>query len=140
MIDKNNTLFEIARHIKHRRLKKVLKNSDKTNKYLKSLDKVYLIGLWTQYGYREHYFTGEFDENNVPLIYDYYDFNGMFDEWHLMPIYHTTSAAKLCYVFDENVAIKITNALNMQNELKNNYFITEGSEQKNNLHNQMFKA
>lgn len=93
-------------------LKKVLQNTKETQDYLKTLDKVYLVGLWAKYGYREYYFTGHFDKQYEPLVYDYCDFNGECDEWHLMPLCQTTSGGKVCYVFDEKQAHTIANALN----------------------------
>ena len=38
-------------------MKKVLKNSKKTKKYLDSLPKIYLIGYWASAGIQEYYFS-----------------------------------------------------------------------------------
>ena len=45
-------------------MKKVLKNTLKTKKYLDKLPKIYLIACWASYGILEFPFTGKYVKEN----------------------------------------------------------------------------
>ena len=102
-------------------MKKVLKNTKKTRKYLETLPKIYLVGCWARYGVREYYYTNKNDKNGVPLVYDYYDGNGTCDLWELIPITETTCGAKLAYSQTKETAQGIADALNSV-ERSNTYY------------------
>lgn len=96
-------------------LRKVLKNNAQTLKYLNKLQKIYLIGFWANYGVQEYYFTGKYNKDNIPLVYNYYDANGTCDEYLLMPITHTTTGIiygwTTCEKFAETAANKFRTLL-----------------------------
>ena len=94
-------------------MKKVLNNNAKTKRYLDSCSKVYLIGCWAKYGFREFAFSGKFDNKKfAPLVWDYYDNNGTCDEWHLKNIFDTSSGRKIIWTFNKEDAKLISEALN----------------------------
>ena len=75
--------------------RKILKNTAKTKVYLDSLSKVYGIFLWAKWGILELPWSGKYTKGDiaVPLVYHYYDANGMCDEYHLVPITSCSSGA-----------------------------------------------
>lgn len=72
-------------------MKRILKNTAKTKKYLESLPKIYGIFLWAKWGMLELPWSGKYDKTGEPLVYIYYDANGMCDEYHLVPIHYASS-------------------------------------------------
>ena len=72
---------------------KVLVNSSETKKYLNSLPRVYIAACWAGWGVRDFPFSGKYADKDktIPLVWDYCDFNGTADEWHLISIYDTTT-------------------------------------------------
>ena len=97
--------------MKRRILKKRLECSPKNKEYIESLPKVYLVTCWVRYGVLELPFSGKF-KGNIPLVYDYRDYNGEHAEYVLCPIYDVTTGYSICYVFDENRAKRIADSLN----------------------------
>lgn len=94
-------------------MKKELKNTKKTKKYLESLHKIYLIGCWAHYGVREYPFTGKYSKNGtMPLVYDYDDHNGTCDSWFLRELVNTTTGAYVGFSFSKERAEIIADALN----------------------------
>jgi hypothetical protein len=75
--------------------RKILKNTAKTKAYLDSLPKVYGIFLWAKWGILALPWSGKYTKGDivVPLVYNYYDANGMYDEYHLVPITSCSSGA-----------------------------------------------
>jgi hypothetical protein len=76
-------------------LRKILKNTAKTKAYLDSLPKVYGIFLWAKWGILELPWSGKYTKGKtpVPLVYNYYDNNGTYDEYHLVPITYCSGGA-----------------------------------------------
>ena len=74
-------------------MRKILKNTAPVKEYLETLPKVYIAACWAGWGVAEFYFSGKYEdeEQTMPLVWDYYDGNGTTDEWHLIPIYQTTT-------------------------------------------------
>ena len=72
-------------------MKKVLYDTPKTKKYLDSLMKIYMIGIWIGCGVREHYFTGKCDKDGMPLVYDYYDGIWRDNHYKLKVIHYKTN-------------------------------------------------
>lgn len=88
-------------------MKKRLPNNQKTKEYLASLRKVYFVGVWAGWGYREHYFAGDFvveHDRFQPLVWDYDDHNGTDDAYYLRPIEFTTTGCMYTWTFDEHLA------------------------------------
>jgi hypothetical protein len=93
-------------------LRKVLKNTPKTKKYLDSLPKVYGIFLWAKWGMLELPWSGKYNKEGIPLVYHYYDCNGTCDEYHLVPITHCSSGAFWYWYSNKDTAKDIQNKLN----------------------------
>ena len=91
-------------------MRRVLSNTSKTKKYLETLPKLYIVGLWASYGVRVHYFSGKCDLDGMPLVYDYYDGNGTCDEWRLYRLDHTTTGCILAWTTEEAHARAIVNS------------------------------
>lgn len=89
-------------------MEKHLEFNNKNQKYINSLKKVYLIGCWARYGIMEFPFTGEFVEDELfgmtPLVYDFDDHNGTYDEWVLRKIQNTTTGQVIMYCFNKELA------------------------------------
>lgn len=101
-------------------MRKVLKNTSKTQEYLNSLPKIYIVGRWARYGVREYLFTEKyFSENgfSLPLVYDYYDGNGTCDEWRLCRIDHVTTGDIILWTQNEYVARRVAELFNKEIDL-----------------------
>lgn len=85
--------------------KNVLENCKETKEYLNSLPKVYIAACWAGWGVIDFPFSGRYldQQKTIPLVWDHCDFNGEADEWHLVPISHTTSGAIAGWSFDEKM-------------------------------------
>ncbi len=73
------------------RLKKYLECTPENRTYVESLPKIYLIGCWARYGIRECANTLQVDKEGIPLVYDYNDHNGCYEEYELVPIHRVTT-------------------------------------------------
>ena len=102
-------------------MKKVLKNSTKTKKYLEKLPKIYLVACWASYGIREYSFSGKYIKENgkdIPLVYDYDDHNGTCDNYWLRKITDTTTGSILIWTQNKAAAKTIANAMNVYIKFK----------------------
>jgi len=98
-------------------MRKVLKNTAKTQKYLDSLPKIYLVGCWARYGVREYPFTEKyFSENgiSIPIVYDYDDHNGTCDNWYLRRLYYVTTGQIIMWTQNKSVAYKVAELFNKE--------------------------
>ena len=93
-------------------MRKILKSTPRAKKYLDSLPKIYGIFLWAKWGILELHWTGKYNKEGEPLVYIYYDANGMCDEFHLVPISHASSGAFHGWYKDPNTADDIRLELN----------------------------
>ena len=93
-------------------IRKVLKSTLKTKKYLESLPKIYGVFLWAKWGILESYWSGKYNKVGIPLVYVYYDGNGCCDEYRLMPIVHASSGAFYGWYSDKAYAETIRDTLN----------------------------
>jgi hypothetical protein len=100
-------------------LRKTLKNTPKTRAYLDSLPKIYGIFLWAKWGILELRWSGKCDKNGMPLAYDYYDANGICDEYHLRPIDRCSSGSFLGWYNNWDKAKLVQKALNEELERRN---------------------
>lgn len=91
-----------------KKLKEHLEYNNKNEKYINSLSKVYLIGYWARYGVREYPYSGQMVEDEefgmTPLVYDFDDHNGTYNEWILRKIQNTTAGQVIMYCFKEQLA------------------------------------
>lgn len=92
------------------KLKSILKDTPKTKKFLNSLPKIYLIGCWADFGYRDYPCTDR-NKDGIPLVYEYYDGNGTTSEYHLMPITHVTTGRIYGWTVSEKCASTMVMAL-----------------------------
>lgn len=100
-------------------MKKTLKDTQKTIKFLKKLRPIYLVVCWAKYGTMSFPFSGKFIEKYgeyIPLVWDFDDHNGTSPLWHLRPIYDTTTGQCLTYSFNEKTAKIIAETFNKLNE------------------------
>lgn len=83
----------------------VLDNCKETREYLDSLPKVYIAACWAGWGVRDFPFSGRYldQQKTIPLVWDYCDFNGAADEWHLVPINRTTTGMIMGWSFNEKM-------------------------------------
>ena len=96
-------------------MKKVLKNTLKTKKYLDSLPKIYLISFCALYVILDFPFSVKYVKENgidIPLVYDYDDHNGTCDYWWLRKITNTTTGYKLVWTQNAAAARKISDKMN----------------------------
>lgn len=93
-------------------IKKVLKNTAKTKKYLDNLQKIYGVFLWAKWGVLELYWSGKYNKAGIPLVYVYYDGNGCYDEFRLMPVVQASSGAFYGWYSDKEFAKQISDDLN----------------------------
>ena len=99
-------------------MKKCLNNTAKTQKYLASLPKIYLVACWAKYGVREYYFSGKYERNengiDIPLVYHYDDCNGTCDNYWLRRINHTTTGSIVLWTQMKSVASKVAELFNKE--------------------------
>ena len=97
-------------------MKKVLLNTPETKNYLESLPRVYIAACWAGWGVRDFPFSGKYadKEKTIPLVWDYYDFNGAADEWHLIPINQTTTGIIAGWSFSEAMLKDYTRLKNIE--------------------------
>ena len=97
-------------------MKKILPNNAETKSYLESLPRVYIAACWAGWGVRDFPFSGEYadKEKTIPLVWDYYDFNGAADEWYLIPINQTTTGMIAGWSFSEAMLKDYTRLKNIE--------------------------
>ena len=95
------------------RVRKILKSTPKTKKYLESLPKLYGIFLWAKWGMLELSWTGKYDKKTgLPLVYIYHDFNGMHEEYYLSTIDKASSGGFYYWYETKEQAEEIKKQLN----------------------------
>lgn len=101
-------------------MKKVLKNTAKTQEYLDNLPKIYLVGCWARYGIQEYPFTGKYEQNeygiSIPLVYDYDDHNGTCDNYYLRRLNRVTTGQIIIWTQSKSVASKIAELYNKERD------------------------
>ena len=97
-------------------MKKILPNNAETKNYLESLPRVYIAACWAGWGVRDFPFSGKYadKEKTIPLVWDYYDFNGAADEWYLVPINQTTTGIIAGWSFSEAMLKDYTRLKNIE--------------------------
>ena len=93
-------------------MKKVLKANTRTKEYLDSLPKIYMVVQWARFGYRKLPFAGKCDKSGIPYVFDYYDGNGICDEYVLRKLTQTTTGVIYCWTTSKDKAEEIVDALN----------------------------
>ena len=94
------------------KLNKILPRTQDNVEYTSSLPKIYLVATWAKTGVWEFPFVGqyEFDKYagcNVPLVYQYDDFNGTEDNFYLRKITRTTTGFIVGWTEDKDEAEQI---------------------------------
>ena len=104
------------------KLKEHLEYNDKNNKYIQSLRKVYLVGYWARYGVLEFPYAEKMIEDKLfgmtPLVYDFDDHNGTYDEYILRKINDVTTGQIIIYCFNKELAEMLADKLNLLKEMK----------------------
>ena len=95
-------------------MRKILKNTPRTKKYLEKLPKLYGVFLWAKWAVVEVPWSGKRNKDSIPLVYSYYDGNGCCDEYHLMPVHLVSSGSFWSYFEDRAVAENIAEQLNKE--------------------------
>ena len=96
-------------------MRKVLKNTARTEKRLKKLRKLYAVCFWAKWTIVEVPWSGKYDKEDNPLVYIYFDFNGEFDEYRLMKINHV-SCCFYDWYDDRSHAECVVNMLNSKKD------------------------
>jgi hypothetical protein len=104
------------------RLRKKLPNDEKTREFLSSLPRVYLIATWAKTGVWEFPFAGEYQfdkyaQCDVPMVYQYDDFNGTEDNYWLRKITYTTTGFIIGWSFDKEEAQRMADEENARSKL-----------------------
>lgn len=95
-------------------MKKLLKSTARTKKYLDKLPKIYGIFLWAKWGILELPWTGKLDKDGLPLVYIYYDANGLYDGYRLGSIRSASSGGFYDWYTDREYAEHIKDNLNQE--------------------------
>lgn len=100
-------------------MRKVLQNNFKTQEFLKTLPKIYLVGCWARFGVMDFPFTERFEKDNysghmIPIVYDYVDCNGTRNDYVMKPITHTTTGRIVLWTQNKNLADKFAAMLNKE--------------------------
>ena len=93
-------------------MRKKLKNTPKTKAYLEGLPKLYCIFLWAKWGILELPWPGKYNKDNIPLVYIYHDFNGLYDEFYLDTINKASSGGFWGWYEDKDTAKEVQEKLN----------------------------
>ena len=97
-------------------MRTVLKNTAETKEYLDSLPKIYAVFMWAKWAVLEcAHVPGAYDEYGLPLVYNYYDFNGEYDEYRLVSVDRVSSGAFYSWYVDKDQAEYIRDELNKEN-------------------------
>ena len=102
-------------------MKRILKNTPKTRKYLESLPKMSIVACWAKYGVRTFPFSGKYEKSStgvdIPLVWQYDDKNGTCDHYYLRSILLTTTGFIKCWTPYEDVARDIADTYNKHKEM-----------------------
>ena len=101
---------------------KKLENSEKTREYLNSLPRIYLVATWAHTGVWEFPFAGKYEwdkyaQCNVPMVYQYDDFNGTDDNYWLRKITYTTTGFIVGWSFDKEEAQRMADEENARSNI-----------------------
>lgn len=102
-------------------MKRILKNTPKTRKYLESLPKMSIVACWAKYGVRTFPFSGKYEKSptgvDIPLVWQYDDKNGTCDHYYLRNILLTTTGLIKCWTPYKDVAQDIADTYNEYEEM-----------------------
>ncbi len=102
-------------------MKKFLKITDKNIKYVNNLPNIYLVCCWAHWGVMKLSFTGKYKYDKerkryIPLVYEYDDHNGEYEEYILLPVTYVTTGQILTWTDNEGVAQLIADAMEFSKE------------------------
>lgn len=98
-----------------------MKPSKKTQKKLSRCKSVYLVVCYAHWTVREFKWTGKYKKyfgNPWPIVWDYDDHNGTYEEYVKRPIYHTTTGQICTYCFSKSMAEVIAEAMELRMQVK----------------------
>ena len=99
-----------------------MKVTKRTSRKVEACKKVYLIVCYAQWCVREFPWTGkweDFADMPVPIVWDYDDHNGAFEEYAKRNIYYTTTGVIHDWTFNKNAAERVVKAFNRRLEETN---------------------
>ena len=99
------------------KLRKHLECTSENRTYVESLPKIYLIGYWARYGVMECANTLQVDEEGFPLVYDYNDHNGTYEEYELVPIHRVTTGFVYAWSISKTAAQYVADMMNKGKEI-----------------------
>ena len=94
------------------KLKKRLECTPENDKYVQTLPRIYLIGYWARFGIMECANTLQVDKDGVPLVYEFNDHNGAYEEYELLPIYRVTTGLVYAWSTSKKSAQYIADLMN----------------------------
>ena len=115
-------------------MKVTKKNTEKINK----CQSIYIVVLYAKWGVREYKWTGKWKYSKLfnsyePIVYDYDDHNGTFEEYVKRPIHFVTTGWIIDWTFSKYAADRFAKLLNEEmekpiqftGEFKDNKFLEE---------------
>lgn len=98
-----------------------MKLSKKARKKLSKCKSVYLVVCYAHWAVREFKWTGKYKDyfgDPWPIVWDYDDHNGTYEEYVKRPIYHTTTGQICTYCFSKSMAEVIAEAMELRMQAK----------------------
>ena len=95
--------------------KTVLQRTERNEKYVKSLKKLYAIVYRAKFGVDEFPFSGKYKDKAKcrPLVWDYDDHNGTTDAYYSRELEHTTTGVIYLWTFSKEDAERIAAQKNL---------------------------
>ena len=93
-------------------MKKFLLNTQRTQKFLKSLSKIYVIVRWEGFEVKELYFSGKCSKRGIPIVYAYDFTNEICGRYFLKEVSDVFDGWIYAWTTSESRAKEIAAALN----------------------------
>ena len=93
-------------------MKKFLLNTQRTQKFLKSLSKIYVIVRWEGFEVKELYFSGKCSKRGIPIVYAYDFTNEICGRYFLKEVSDVFDGWIYAWTTSESRAREIAAALN----------------------------
>ena len=95
-------------------MKKFLLNTHGTQKFLKSLNKIYVIVRWEGFQVKELYFSGKYSKRWAPIVYAYDFTNEICGRYFLKEVSDVFDGLVYAWTTNVEIAKEIVKALNEQ--------------------------
>ena len=104
------------------KIQKKIEYNPENKKEIEAMPKIYLVATWAKTGVWELPFAGiyEYDKYmlcDVPMVYQYDDFNGTEDGYWLRKITCTTTGFIIDWTFDKEEAQRMADEMNARSKL-----------------------